>query len=357
MSVRTQIIAWLAVVATLVAALVLLKDILLPFVAGMAVAYFLDPATDRLERAGLSRTVATAVLTVGFCLAVVLLLVLLVPLLVNQIENLAASLPGYIEAARASLMAWSTSLEAILSPADLERVRAALGDAGTTLLGWLLDALGSVVRSGQAVLSLVSLAVITPVVSFYLLRDWDKLLGRLDAILPREHAEAIRAQAREIDRTLSGFARGQATVCLILAAFYGLGLTLAGLQFGLFIGLAAGLISFVPFVGSIGGLISSVVLALFQFDELWRVGAVAGVFIVGQALEGNVLTPKLVGDRVGLHAVWVLFALLAGGALFGFVGVLIAVPVGAVIGVLVRFAIAKYKGSELYKGAGDGGGA
>ncbi|MGH6718321.1 MAG: AI-2E family transporter [Alphaproteobacteria bacterium] len=357
MSVRTQVIAWLAVLATLVAALVLLKDILLPFVAGMAIAYFLDPAADRLERAGLSRTVATTVLTVGFCLAVVLLLVLLVPLLVQQIENLAASLPGYIEAARASLMAWSTSLQAVLSPDDIERVRAALGDAGATLLAWLLDALGSVVRSGQAVLSLVSLAVITPVVSFYLLRDWDKLLARVDAHLPREHAATIRAQAGEIDRTLSGFARGQATVCLILAGFYGVGLTIAGLQFGLFIGIAAGLISFVPFVGSIGGLIASVGLALLQFDELWRVGVVAAIFVVGQAMEGNVLTPKLVGERVGLHAVWVLFALLAGGALFGFVGVLIAVPLGAVVGVLVRFAVAKYLHSGLYTGTGDGDGA
>lgn len=355
MTTRGQVVFWAGVLAAFVGLFVLLSDIMLPFVAGMAVAYFLDPAADRLERWGVSRTLATALLTVGFCLLIVLVLVVVVPLLVQQIENLATSLPGYIEAARASLAEWSTMLQAVLSPEDLARVRTALGNASGNLLKWLLDVAGGLLRSGQAVLSLLSLVVITPVVSFYLLRDWDRLTERFNRYLPRDHADEIRRQLREVDRTLSGFARGQATVCLILAIFYGLALTLAGLQFGLVIGVGAGLISFVPFVGSIGGLIASVGLALLQFDETWRIVVVAAIFMAGQALEGNFLTPKLVGDRVGLHAVWVMFGLLAGGALFGFVGVLIAVPVAAVVGVLVRFAFDKYLASRLYKGTEDAG--
>ncbi|MBM3585233.1 MAG: AI-2E family transporter [Alphaproteobacteria bacterium] len=350
MTARAQIAFWVVTLAVFVTLLVLLRDILLPFVAGMAVAYFLDPAADRLERWGLSRTLATTLLTVGFCLVVVLGLMVLVPLLIQQIESLARNLPGYIDLARDNLMRWSESLRAVLSPADLDRVRNALGGAGGKLLAWLLDALGGVLRSGQAVLNLLSLVVITPVVSFYLLRDLNRLTTRLDGYLPRDHAAEIRTQLRLIDRTLSGFARGQASVCLILAAFYGIGLSLVGLQFGLVVGIAAGLISFVPFVGSIGGLIVSVGLALLQFDETWRIVAVAAVFFAGQAAEGNVLTPKLVGDRVGLHAVWVMFALLAGGALFGFVGLLIAVPTAAVIGVMVRFFVDKYLASRLYRG-------
>ncbi len=352
MTTRAQALTWLTVLALLVGMLVLLSNVLLPFVAGMAVAYFLDPAADRLERWGLSRTLATTALTLGFCVVAMLGVVLVVPLLIDQLESLARRLPGYIEAARESLSAWSATLQAVLSPEDLRRVQDALGGAGGRLFSWLLAALGGVLRSGQAVLSLVSLAVITPVVSFYLLRDWDRLRARIDRYLPREHASEIRAQLAEIDRTLAGFARGQATVCLILAAFYGVALTVAGLEFGLVIGLLAGLVSFVPFVGSIGGLLASVGLALLQFDETWRIAVVAAIFAVGQAMEGNVLTPKLVGDRVGLHAVWVMFALLAGGTLFGFVGVLIAVPVAAVIGVLVRYAIDRYLASALYRGPG-----
>jgi predicted PurR-regulated permease PerM len=229
-------------------------------------------------------------------------------------------------------------------------VRDAVGGASGQLFRWLLEAAGGVLRSGQAVLSLLSILVITPVVAFYLLRDWDRLTARVDSWLPRDHAEVVRTQLREIDRILAGFARGQATVCLILAAYYGGALTVAGLEFGLIVGVVAGLASFVPLVGSIGGLVLSVGLALLQFDETWRVLVVAAIFVAGQAVEGNYLTPKLVGDRVGLHAVWVMFGLLAGGALFGFVGVLLAVPVAAVIGVLARFALTQYLASPLFRG-------
>jgi predicted PurR-regulated permease PerM len=205
-------------------------------------------------------------------------------------------------------------------------------------------------------INLVSLLVITPVVAFYLLRDWDRIVIQIDSWLPRRYAETIREQVRAVDATLAGFLRGQGTVCLILAIYYGLGLSLAGLDFGLVIGLVAGLLSFVPYVGAIVGLLLSVGLALVQFDAWLPIAIVAAVFILGQVVEGNFLTPKLVGESVGLHPVWIIFALLAGGTLFGFVGLLLAIPAAAVIGVGVRFALDRYLVSAYYKGPGSGGG-
>jgi predicted PurR-regulated permease PerM len=224
------------------------------------------------------------------------------------------------------------------------------------LVTWGTNLLGQVISGGVAIANLISLLVITPVVAFYLLRDWDRIVARVDTWLPRGHAGAIREQAREIDRTLAGFLRGQGTVCLILGVFYAIGLTLAGLDFGLVVGLVAGLLSFIPYVGAIVGLVLSVGLALVQFDDWLRIAVVAGIFFVGQAVEGNFLTPKLVGESVGLHPVWIIFGLLAGGALFGFVGVLLAVPAAAVIGVGVRFALGRYMQSPYYHGGGHGGG-
>jgi predicted PurR-regulated permease PerM len=206
---------------------------------------------------------------------------------------------------------------------------------------------------GAAILSLISLLVITPVVAFYLLRDWDRIVATVDGWLPRAHAETVREQIRHIDRTLSGFVRGQATVCLLLGAFYGIGLTVVGLDFGLILGLATGIVSFVPIFGMLLGVATGVAMALVQFAlDPVRVGLVLAVFAIGQVIEGQFLTPRIVGRKIGLHPVWVVFALLAGGALYGFVGLLLAVPAAAVIGVLVRFALSRYLSSPLYLGAG-----
>jgi predicted PurR-regulated permease PerM len=217
-------------------------------------------------------------------------------------------------------------------------------------MSWIGAALIRIVGSGVAFANLLSLLFITPVVAFYLLRDWDHFVRRIDDLLPLEHRKTILAQFREVDRNLAGFARGQASVCLVLAIYYALGLTLVGLEFGLVVGLGIGLISFIPYVGSITGLIVSLGIALAQFPTWGPVGLVLGVFVVGQILEGYVLTPRLVGNRVGLHPVWVIFALLAGGTLFGFVGLLLAVPVAAVIGVLTRFAVQQYLASRYFRG-------
>ncbi len=344
---------WLIAAAAFVAAVYLLNNILLPFVAGMAVAYFLDPVADRLQRGGLSRLMATIFITGGFFVLLTVLLVLLAPVLQTQVLAFINNLPSYLETAAQALAPLIETAERLFTDEALRDLQAQASDVAGAAAGWAADVLGRVVGGGVALFNLLSLVFITPVVAFYLLRDWDHMVARIDACLPRRHADVIRAQLREIDRTLSGFVRGQATVCLVLGTLYAVALTIAGLNLGLFVGLLSGLISFIPYLGSITGFVLGVVLAYAQTGDWVLPAVVAGVFAAGQIIEGNFLTPRLVGGRVGLHPVWVIFALLAGASLFGFVGLLLAVPVAAVIGVLVRFALGRYLDSELYGGAGD----
>ncbi|MGE5547063.1 MAG: AI-2E family transporter [Solirubrobacterales bacterium] len=341
---------WLVGLAVFLLLLYVLRGVLLPFVAGMAVAYFLDPLADRLERLGLSRTMATSLITLGFFALVVLLILVLFPVVEDQVLNFAHRVPGYIDSFGKRIQPLVNELKRHLSARDIERLQSSAGEYAGTAASWAAGVLKGVLTGGLVVVNILSLLFITPVVTFYLLRDWDVMIGKMDSWLPREHAETIRQQAREINRTLSGFLRGQAMVCLALGTFYGIGLSLVGLDLGLVIGLLSGLLSFIPYLGSISGFIAGVGLALAQ-SEGWTLPLlVIGVFLVGQAIEGNVLTPKLVGDKVGLHPVWIMFAVLAGGALFGFVGILIAVPVAAVVGVLTRFALSRYLESPLYFG-------
>lgn len=350
----TQVRFWLIVLAVALICIYLLRSMLLPFVAGMAVAYLLDPLCDRLERWGLSRTWATTIVTVSFVLLCVLVLLLIIPTLVNQIATFVERAPEYLAALQREATELLDRLRDRLDPTSEQKLQGMLQDSTGKVFGWVTGVLGGIITGGVAFFNFVALLVITPVVTFYLLRDWDRMVARADDSLPRRQQATIRELAREIDETLAGFLRGQGTVCLSLAVFYAIGLTLAGLEFGLVVGLIAGFLSFIPYLGSLVGLVLSVGLALAQFESWISVAIVAAVFFVGQAIEGNVLTPKLVGDRVGLHPVWVMFALLAGGALFGFVGVLLAVPVAAVIGVGVRFAFAQYRLSSYYTGLRDG---
>ena len=359
---KRQAVFWLIVIAAFFAGIYLFHAILLPFVAGMAVAYLFDPVCDRLERAGLSRTLATSVVTLVFVAILVLGLLLLLPVVIGQLTSLLERLPDYIESLRGQLASVISTLESRLSPEIMARVREALADSGGKIAGWITDLLTGLVTGGVALANLLSLIFITPVVSFYLLRDWDRIVERVDGWLPRASVGVVREQTSLVDETLAGWVRGQFSVCLVLGTFYAIALTVAGLDFGLVIGLMAGLLSFVPFVGAAVGLVGSVGLAVVQFDDWLRIAIVAAIFFIGQIAEGNFLTPRLVGDRVGLHPVWVIFALLAGGALFGFVGVLLAVPVAATIGVLVRFLLQRYLESDLYgkteaaadESAGDG---
>ncbi len=339
---------WLGGAAVTLLLLYLLRSILLPFVAGMAVAYLLDPLACRLERIGFSRTWATVTMTLSFLLLVIASLVLLVPVLENQMAAFVQRVPGYVnQLVLRSVPLWGMA-KTYLSPGDLTKLRDAAGDYAGTVVGWVASLIGTLLSGSLALANLLSLIFVTPMVIFYLLRDWRGMTQQIDELLPRRHADTIRSQLQAIDRILSGWVRGQASVCLILGLLYGAGLSAVGLDLGLVVGLSAGLLSFVPYLGSIVGFVVSIGLALAQSQD-WTLSAmVAGVFVTGNLIEGNLLAPRLVGKKIGLHPVWVIFALLAGGALFGFLGILLALPVAAVVGVLIKFALQRYRASSLY---------
>jgi predicted PurR-regulated permease PerM len=324
----------------------LLADAVLPFLLGAAMAYLCDPLADRLERIGFSRLAATVAVTVAWLALGALALLLIVPLLAEQIRNAVASAPGYIDWLREVIARWAPAEGEPSQLRDmLEAVRVRAND-------WSVSALKGLWSGGLAVVDFVALVVITPVVAFYLLYDWDRMIAVIDDWLPREHRDTIHGLARELDGVLAGFVRGQLSVCAILGTFYAVALTVIGLHFGFLIGVFAGMISFVPFVGSILGGVLSIGVALVQFwNEPQFIAAVAAVFVTGQVVEGNYLTPKLVGGHVGLHPVWLMFALSAFGSLFGFVGMLVAVPAAAAIGVLGRFGLARYREGALYQGS------
>lgn len=347
MTTQQRTISWVAAFVIFLALVYLFEAVLLPFLVGLAVAYLLDPLCDRLEGLGCSRTAATALVTVGFFLVVMLAFTLLVPVIYRQVVEFVVQLPelaAAIEAKARPLIDSLLDLQSRETTSIGKVLRESIGDAAK-----VLGAVGSRLLSGLGtVVNLVSLVVITPVVAFYLLRDWDRLVATVDGWLPRAHAATIREQIRLVDRTLAGFLRGQFTVCLLLGVFYAVGLSVLSLPFGVVVGLATGLLSFIPYVGMLSGFAVGIGLAIANFVDPTDIGLVAGVFVLGQVIEGNFLTPKLVGDRVNLHAVWIIFALMAGGAVFGFVGILLAVPVAAVIGVLVRFTLARYLVSPLY---------
>lgn len=352
-AVKRQLLFWLAAFVVFVLFLSVFRSILLPFIAGMALAYMLDPVADRLEALGASRLVATCLILLVFIILFALALILLVPVLSNQLAGLISRMPTYI-----------TQLQSVVTDARSEWLQGLIGEGATNIrenlntvlqegAGWLTKLLGSIWNSGKALLDVISLFVITPIVAFYLLLDWDHMVARVDGWLPRDHKTELRSIAADINSAIAGFVRGQGSVCLILGSFYAVGLTLAGLNFGLLIGMFAGLISFIPFVGSLVGLVLALGVALVQFwPDFWWILLIVIIFALGQFIEGNILQPKLVGESVGLHPVWLMFSLSAFGVLMGFTGLLIAVPVAAAIGVLVRFGLSKYLSSDLYLGHG-----
>lgn len=350
-SLRLQIFFWVLALGLFILFLMVFRSILLPFIAGMALAYFLDPVADWFERRGLSRLIASLIILITFVALFALSLIVLIPVLVTQAADLGGRIPGYITQLQALLTSESTLLPGWMSGqlAQIKDSFAALLKEGAGLVGAIFQ---QIWNSGKALLDIAALFVVTPVVAFYLLLDWDRMVARVDNWVPRDHVETVRDLARQIDRAIAGFVRGQGSVCVILGLIYAIGLSVVGLNFGLLIGLFAGLISFIPYVGSMVGLVLALVVAIVQFwPDFVLIGAVIAVFAVGQFLEGNILQPRLVGSSVGLHPVWLMFALFAFGALFGFVGMLIAVPAAAAVGVLARFAISRYLDSDLYHGS------
>jgi predicted PurR-regulated permease PerM len=330
-------------------ALQLFTSVLAPFVAAAVIAYALDPPTTKLTRLGLPRGVAALMMILALLLAVLLFALLLYPLVIVQVGLLVNRIPQYAFLLQGWARTVLTHLQDNFGPDVVnDKLRDVVSGQAGSMLSILLSTVTALFGSGFAIFNVLSLAVVTPVVGFYLLRDWPWVIHIIDSWLPYRYRDVIRAQAREVDRILSAWVRGQAMCCMILALYYAAALTVAGLDLGLIVGLTAGLLSFIPYVGSITGGITALGLALAQFP-LWRgVFVVAGVLVIGQVLEGYVIYPRFLGDRVELPAVWVIFALFAGGAAFGFLGVMLAVPVAATIGVLCRFWLRRYLQSPLY---------
>ncbi len=346
--IRDQVKYWGLAALILMLLLWLMGNVLLPFVVGGAMAYFLDPVADRLERAGLSRTGATVVIGLAAVLLMILLVLSIIPTLVNQLAALVNAAPDIVKRLESFLMDQFPQLAD--STSTMRQTLSSIGKAIQERGGELANGLLS---SAMGIVSMVVFLLVVPVVAFYMLLDWDPMVNRVDALLPRDHAPVVRRLAREVDTVLAGFLRGQVMVCLVLGTYYAVALMIAGLQFGLIVGAIAGAITFIPYVGALVGGALAIGLALFQFWGDWlSIGIVAAIFALGQFLEGNVLTPKLVGKSVGLHPVWLLLALSVFGSLFGFVGMLVAVPVAAVIGVVVRFAVERYQTSLLFTGQG-----
>jgi predicted PurR-regulated permease PerM len=343
-----RLLFWTGIVALVVFAAALLQGVLAPFAAAFALAYLLCPPVDRLEAAGLRRGLASLAVVMVFLLAVALVLVLIVPLVQGQIVHLLQRLPGLVNTSQEQFAHLMQLLRRHLPAVEAEKVRDVVSTKLGNVVAWLAGLFQSMITSSFAILSILSLVIVTPVVTFFLLRDWHLMITAIDNYLPRDSAPTIREQIRIIDKTLAGFVHGQALVCLILAVYYSIALSIAKLELALALGILIGVLAIVPVVGVAIGFCVSLALAALQFGTWSAVFIVCGIFLFGQTVEANILTPKLVGDRIHLHPVWVIFALLAGGKLLGLVGVFVAVPAAAVLGVLIRFALERYRPSLLY---------
>lgn len=347
-----QALYWALFGVAVILLLTWLKAVLLPFVAALILAYLLDPVVDKLEAKRWPRWAGSLVVLLGFILAVAGIISLAVPLINGQLALLIDKAPAYVEQLKNGLTPLLQQAQQLLG--EGEAIQGKLQQAAEERAGDIVKMstklISSIVGGALGALSALPLLFLTPVIGFYLLRDWPHMVNTVRGMLPQQHRAVILEQVAEVDRTIAGFIRGQTLVCLCLAAFYAIALSVAGLELGFVIGVLSGILSFIPYVGSIFGGIASIGLAFGQFGlESWeRIVIIASIYLFGQFVEGNVLSPKLVGSRVNLHPVWVIFALFAGGALYGFLGVLLAVPVAAALGVLIRFGVERYKASRLY---------
>ena len=361
MRIGWHIAFWLGAAAILLLLLWLCWPVLPPFIIALALGYLLDPVASWLQRFGLNRLTATLVILAAFMLVLALLFILVFPILGHQLSSFIQQLPetlNKLQTLAEQAGNWMgqqyvgpimkrLGLSGRAAPDIRSNVNGLVGDAARTAGAFL----NSLVMRGAAVISVVSLLFITPVIAFYMLLDWHKMMATIDSLIPLRHRETALQLLHEIDVALAGFLRGQSLVCLFLGLWYGLGLSLVGLNFGLLIGLSAGLLSFIPYVGSLAALVISAIVAIVQDWPHWQLFAMAmGVVLAGQFLESNILSPKLVGDKVGVHPVWLMFALFVFGSLLGFLGLMIAVPFAAAVGVLLRFAVRRYRASEFYLG-------
>jgi len=352
MSFNRPIIFWIALLLVLVTAVALLRDVLLPFIAGMVLAYLLNPMAQRMERWGMNRLFATLVIIALVLIIIAALIILIVPVVVRELAYFIESFPLYVRQLRALASDPSHPWVGKIVGQGLGEAERSFGELTSLATSWFGTFLRSVWSGGRALISVLSLGIVAPIVACYLLYDWNRMVATVDNWVPPAHRDVVHALAREIDETIGGFVRGQSALCLVLAVFYAATLLLIGLKHGALIGSAAGLLSFVPYLGSLSGLIISLCVAVAQFWPDWKpIVLVPAIFLAGQSLGDYVLAPYLVGRRIHLNPVWIMFALFAFGYLFGFVGLLIAVPLAAAIGVLMRFALRQYYASPIYKPA------
>ena len=354
---------WAFALAVVIFLLWLFDAVLLPFVMAAVLGYLLDPLASKLQRLGVARIWATTIILIGSIVGVILVLTLFTPMLLNQLAGFVKALPDLVKRAQELATSasnsfshgWGSTLLTKLGLDDsgtMSEIKGSASDLVNKGMAWLVGFANSLLSRGAALLDLLSLIVITPVVAFYMLLDWRKMVGTINSLVPPRDRATVSAIANEIDLALAGFLRGQSLVCLFLAAWYGIGLSLIGLNFGLLIGIVGGLLAFVPYVGSMLVLVLSLLIAVVQGWPSWHLPSMAlGIVLIGQFLEGNVLSPKLVGDKVGLHPVWIIFALLAFGSVGGFTGLIVAVPVASALGVLLRFATRRYRDSAIYTGS------
>lgn len=345
---HNNVYVWLLILTIFCFAVYALRSVLLPFVAGIVLGYLFDPMASKFEKWGMSRTLATILVFLVVIIVAVPSILLIFSVIDSQLTMFVEAAPVYISSFIKKAEPIMLDLHNKFPTLELNSLPEIIKNNLTNGLQFGGKLLKGIISNGFALINLLSLILITPVVAFYMLRDWDTFVKKVDNLLPRKSKNTIREQFKLIDKALSGFIRGQLSVCLILGAYYSLGLHMVGLELGLLVGFLAGIISFIPYVGSISGFLISIILASAQFGDMTKIIEVVAVFAIGQFVEGNFLTPKLVGDNIGLHPVWVMFALLAGGVLLGFLGLMIAVPVAAIIGVLCRYAINNYKNSSLY---------
>jgi predicted PurR-regulated permease PerM len=364
MRMEWQIAFWLLMLIMFGFACYLFASVLAPFVASLALGYVLDPVVTKLQRFGLNRLAATLVILAVFIVVLLFMIFGLGPILGRQLAGFVESLPLYANKLQNLI---SDEIALLLQnyggdwlkkygidlPSTADDVQKTLGGFVGQATQYLGNFLRSLVSGGAALVGIIALVVVTPVVTFYLLISWPEMISTIRSLIPPRYRATVFEISADIDRALAGFLRGQSLVCLFLGAWYGVGLTLIGLNFGFFIGLSAGFLSFIPYVGSTSALVVSVIVALVQgWPNLGLTGLALAVVGTGQFLEGNVLSPKLVGESVGLHPVWLIFALFAFGNLMGFTGMILAVPLAAAAGVLIRYAVKRYKKSALFHGLG-----
>lgn len=348
-STKRQMIFWGATAALFIGFIWLFNGVLTPFVLGMVIAYLLNPFINRFSTKGIKRTTSTILILTVFFSIVTAIIVVSAPIIAKESKDLIGALPGYVDTLLDLIQPYIAMVQDFTGQGSIEDAKAFLKDNASKILSVSGGIAGGLAAGGQAFIGAMTTIVLTPLVAFFMMKEWPAITAWVEDLIPRDKEKMIKDLLKQIDQKLAGFIRGQLSVAFFLGLIYAIALTVAGLNYGFLIGVTAGFLSIIPMVGSTFGLLVAVIVAWFQAGEVNYVLIVAAIFIVGQIIEGNILSPKLLGDSVGLHPLWILFALMAGGSLFGILGMLLAVPVAAVVGVLLSFSILQYKNSPLYK--------